>query len=444
MTRYMMRILALLLAVALVSSASFAGTLPKSTPEEVGLSAERLQRITDAMKADVANGDISGAVALVARKGKIAYIEAQGMADKEKSVPMKADDIFRIYSMSKPITSVAAMILFEEGKFFLDDPVSKYIPELGGLKVIVESEVKDGAVFNLPKDDPAATPQKATSLADVTTQDAHRDMTIHDLFRHTSGLTYGFFGNSEVDQLYQQVGLLTTDKDLAEMTQKLGKLPLKHHPGEVWEYSVSVDVLGRLVEVLSGMPFDQFLEERIFTPLGMVDTGFAVPEADMGRFAQMYTPDAATKIKPAPAFFSRNFVGHPTFFSGGGGMVSTAQDYFRFCQMMLNGGELDGVRILGRKTVELMASDHTFEIPMSTGRDTGYAFGLGFAVAQDPGRIGVPVSDGEYNWGGAAGTKFWIDPKEEFIGIYMVQILPHTGLHFGDTFKNLAYQTIAD
>jgi CubicO group peptidase (beta-lactamase class C family) len=436
------RLMVLALAAA-IASPVFAGT-PQGTPEEVGLSKDRLQRITDAMKADVAAGNIPGAVALVARDGKIAYLQAEGMADKEKGVPMKTDDIFRIYSMSKPITSVAAMILFEEGKFFLDDPVSKYIPELGGLKVIVEQESKDGAVFNLPKDDPAAKPQKSTSLEDITTEPAHRDMTIHDLFRHTSGLTYGFFGNSEVDQLYQQMGITTTDKDLAEMCQKLGKLPLKHQPGEVWEYSISVDVLGRLVEVLSGKPLDQFVKERITGPLGMVDTGFAVPDDQLPRFAQMYTPDEKTKIKPAPAFYSRNFVGHPTFFSGGGGMVSTAQDYFKFCQMMLNGGELDGVRILSRKTVEFMASDHTHEVRMSGDRDTGYAFGLGFAVAQDPGRIGVPVSKGEYNWGGAAGTKFWIDPTEKFIGIYMVQILPHTGLHYGELFKNLAYQSIAN
>jgi CubicO group peptidase (beta-lactamase class C family) len=437
---------ALLLIAALCSPSVLAGTLPKSSPADVGLSAERLDRITQAMRRDAGNGSIPGAVSLVARNGKIAYIEAAGMADTEKKVPMRTDAIFRIYSMSKPITSVAAMMLFEEGQFFLDDPVSKYIPELGGLKVVVEQQEKPTAgVFNLPEEDPAKKPATPTNLEDLTTEPAHRDMTIHDLFRHTSGLTYGFFGNSEVDQIYQQMGVSTTDKDLAEMVAKLSKIPLKHQPGEVWEYSLSVDVLGRLIEVISGRPFDSFLKERIFDPLGMVDTGFSVPEEKMDRFAQMYTPDAKTgKIVPAPAFYSRNFVGHPTFFSGGGGLVSTASDYFRFCQMMLNGGELDGVRVLSRTTVELMASDHTYEVPMSTGRNTGYAFGLGFAVAQEPGRIGVPVSAGEYNWGGAAGTKFWIDPKEKFIGIYMVQILPHTGLHYGDTFKVLSYQTIAD
>lgn len=437
------KLLALLLAAALTAPAVFAGSLPKSSPVEAGLSAERLQRITDAMKQDTENGEIPGAVALVARNGKIAYLEAVGQADKEKGVAMRPDTIFRIYSMSKPITSVAVMMLYEEGKFFLNDPVSKYIPEFAGLKVVVsKADAESGRVFNLPQNDPANEQPKATVLADLTTEPANREMTVQDLLRHTAGLTYGLFGNTEVDQAYQQMGILMTDKDLADMCQKLSKIPLLYHPGEKWHYSVSVDVLGRLVEVLSGQSFDVFLKERIFDPLGMVDTGFAVPADKMNRFAQMYTPDPAAKIKPAPAFYSRNFVGNPTFFSGGGGLVSTASDYFRFSQMMLNGGELDGVRILSRPTVELMTSDHTLDVAMGMG--SGYAFGLGFAVAQEPGAIGVPVSPGEYNWGGAAGTKFWIDPEENLIGIYMVQILPHTGLRYGDTFKNLTYQTIAD
>ncbi len=431
-----------LLVALLAAPALFAGTLPKSSPADAGLSAERLQRITEAMKRDTANGDIPGAVALVARNGKIAYIEAVGQADKEKSVAMRPDTIFRIYSMSKPITSVALMSLYEEGKFFLDDPVSMYIPELKDLKVIVSKEDKGGSgVFNLPETDPAKQAAKPTTAADVTTEPAVREMTIQDLLRHTSGLTYGFFGNTEVDQIYQQAGILTTDKDLADMCQKLSKIPLLYQPGTQWHYSISVDVQGRLVEVLSGQPFDKFLEERIFKPLGMVDTSFAVPADKMDRFAQMYTPDAAAKIKPAPAFYSRNFVGSPTFFSGGGGLVSTATDYFRFCQMMLNGGELDGVRIISRPTVELMTTDHLLDIP---GMGAGYGFGLGFAVAKEPGAIGVPVSRGEFNWGGAAGTKFWIDPQEKLIGVYMVQILPHTGLRYGETFKNLAYQAVAD
>jgi len=448
MTQHMLRRTVLVAFVCALSAAPavFAGTLPETAPEKVGLSAERLNRITEAMKADYDAERISGAVALVARDGKIAYLQSVGMADREKQTPMKNDTIFRIYSMSKPITSVAVMMLYEEGKFFLDDPVSKYLPELGGLSVAVQGETaKDGPVFNLPEEDPAKQPRKATTLADITTEPARREMTIHDLLRHTAGLTYGFFGNSEVDMLYQQMGVLTTEKTIADTVEKLGKIPLKHHPGEVWEYSVAVDVLGRLVEVLSGQPFDEFLKDRIFGPLGMVDTGFWVPDEKLGRFAQMYSPVPGKdgQIAPAPAFYSRNFVNNPTHFSGGGGMVSTAADYFRFCQAMLNGGELDGQRILSHTTVNLMTANHTLDIESSL-RQGGYEFGLGFAVAEEPGRIGVPVSRGEFNWGGAAGTKFWIDPEERLIGVYMVQILPHTGLHFGDQFKILAYQSVVD
>lgn len=437
---------AAVLFAALVAPSLHAGTLPEADLVKVGLSAERLGRITEAMQADYEAGRIAGAVALVARHGQVAYLESVGLSDREKKSPMKDDTIFRIYSMSKPITSVAVMMLYEEGKFFLNDPVSKYIPELGGLRVAVQPEGgKDGPVFNLPEEDPAQTPRKPTTLADITTETARRDMTVEDLLRHTAGLTYGFFGNSEVDLLYQQMGILTTEKTIEETVKKLGTIPLKHHPGETWEYSVSIDVLGRLVEVLSGQPFDVFLQERIFGPLGMVDTAFWVPDAKLDRFAQMYSPvpnkDGA--IQPAPGFYSRNFVNNPTHFSGGGGLVSTAADYFRFCQAMLNGGELDGARILSRTTVELMTDNHTLDVESAL-RDGGYEFGLGFAVAMEPGRIGVPVSRGEYNWGGAAGTKFWIDPEEDFIGIYMVQILPHTGLQYGDRFKILAYQSIAD
>jgi CubicO group peptidase (beta-lactamase class C family) len=435
-----------IVGLALLAPVVFAGTLPETDPAKVGLSAERLNRITQAMKDDYASGEISGAVALVARHGKIAYFQSVGMGDREENVPMKNDTIFRIYSMSKPITSVAVMMLYEEGKFFLNDPVSKYLPEFSNMRVAVQpEETRDGPVFNLPEDDPAEKPRTPTTLADITTEPARREMTIEDLLRHTSGLTYGFFGNSEVDMLYQQMGILTTEKTIGETVEKLGKIPLKHHPGEVWEYSVSVDVLGRLVEVLSGQPFDEFLEERIFEPLGMVDTGFWVPAAKLDRFAQMYSPvpNKPGEITPAPAFYSRNFVNDPTHFSGGGGLVATAADYFRFCQAMLNGGELDGARLLSRTTVELMTDNHTLDIESSL-RAGGYEFGLGFAVATEPGRVGVPVSRGEFNWGGAAGTKFWVDPDEEFIGVYMVQILPHTGLHFGDQFKILAYQSIVD
>ena len=432
------------IAIALQSMAWGDG-LPSARPEEVGLSEARLARITAAMNEDVEKGELRGALAMVARNGKVAYFETAGMADTENGIPMREDTIFRIYSMSKPITSVAVMTLFEEGRFFLNDPVSKYMPELGGMSVIVEGVVEsNGPVFNLPDEDPGEQPDSPTTLPDFKTVPAEREMTVQDLLRHTAGFTYGFFGNSEVDQAYTRMGILTTEKTIAETVEKLSKIPLKHQPGKTWEYSVSVDVLGRFIEVIADQRFDEFLQERIFGPLGMVDTGFYVPDEKLDRFAQLYTPaPEGDGVEPAPQFFSRNFINNPTHFSGGGGMVSTASDYLRFCQMMLNGGTLDGARILSRKTVELMTADHTRDIDIAMRRG-GYGFGLGFAIAEDIGRAGVLGSPGEYNWGGAAGTKFWIDPQEQLIGIYMVQILPHTGLTFGNEFKILAYQSIVD
>jgi len=402
-----------------LAHALLAGGLPTATPPSVGLSPERLARITKAMEDDVAAGRIPGALAMVIRKGKVAYMEARGMADREAAKPMRPDTIFRIYSMSKPITSVAVMMLYEEGKLRITDPVSKYIPELGDMQVLVTSD--DGTrKFEKPR----------------------RAMTVQDLMRHTSGLTYGFFARSPVDQMYLDAGILGTDKDLAEFVTKLGKIPLKHHPGSRFEYSVSTDVLGRLVEVVSGMPLDQFFQKRIFEPLQMTDTAFHVPEAKKSRFAQLYAPEGKG-IKPSDPGQSRRFLSNGTFFSGGGGLVSTAGDYGRFCQMLANGGQLEGARLLGRKTVEYMSMDHL----AATGLDGiagGRGFGLGFAVVKDLAASGVAGSSGEYSWGGMAGTRFWIDPKEQLIGIYMVQISPHTGLPYGDTFKVLAYQAVTD
>lgn len=432
------------LAVGALVAQAGEPVLPKAKPGAVGLGAERLERIGSAMEADVTAGRVPGAVALVARRGKVAYFEARGAADRETGAPMRPDTIFRIYSMSKPITSVALMILYEEGKFMLQDPVSKYLPELGKLSVLIDDPLKDeGPVFNIPDLDEDSAPAPTVDTSNLKTEPARRDMTVQDLMRHTSGLTYGFFGNSTVDRLYMEAGILTRDADLADMVSKLGKIPLKHQPGTTWEYSVSVDVQGRLVEVLSGTPFDQYLDERIFKPLGMVDTGFYMPPEKMHRFAQMYSPDRNGGIVPADPNLSRNFVEKPGLFSGGGGLVSTAADYYRFCQMLLNGGELNGARILSRKTIELMTANHLVD-GIIGGPSGGYGFGLGFAVAEDLGAIGSATSVGEYNWGGAAGTRFWIDPAEEFIGIYMVQILPHTGLNYGSQFKILAYQSITD
>lgn len=435
------------LAVAFLASTPMAyasAILPEARPSKVGLSQERLERISGIIQKDVDSGELAGAAAMIIRNGQIGYYEHFGFADREKQVPMSEETIFRIYSMSKPITSVALMMLFEEGKFFLDDPVSKYIPELGGMRVVVDSTDETGPSFNIPDEDPTGTavPKKADASG-IDTVPANRDMTIRDLLRHTAGLSYGFFGNTDVDKLYQKLGILMLDKDLKEMVGKVGTTPLLFQPGDRWHYSISVDVQGRLVEVLSGQSFDVFLQNRIFDPLDMIDTGFYAPKDKLSRLSQLYSPAKNGKgLEPAISFISRNFVNKPTLFSGGGGMVSTTADYARFCQMLLNGGELDGERILSRKTIELMTKDHSQDAEIGM-RASGSTFGLGFAIVQDQGLSGSQVSEGSYSWGGAAGTTFWIDPKEDLIGIYMMQTLPPQA-PFGEAFKNMVYQAIDD
>jgi CubicO group peptidase (beta-lactamase class C family) len=420
-----------LITTLLIAAVSFtplvlAETIPTVSPEDVGLSTDRLARIGSVFGKHFDENRIPGTVSLIARQGKIGYFDTVGMQDLETKTPMAKDTIFRIYSMSKPITSVAVMMLFEEGHFLLTDPASKYLPQLGNLKVGVETKNPD------------------TNETQFTTVPAESDMTIRDLLRHTSGLTYGIFGQSQVDKMYVQAGMFGANKTLADQLDTLGTLPLKHQPGTTWEYSVSTDVLGRLVEVVSGMPFDEFLQTRIFKPLAMPDTGFYVPVEKRDRFASMYSVDQDQKIKGlAGGFISRSYLEKPTAPSGGGGLVSTATDYLRFCQMMLNGGQLDGTRLLSRKTVELMTRDHLGPIKMGMGA-TGTGFGLGFAVVKDPGETGILGSIGEHYWGGAAGTGFWIDPQEQMIGVFMVQILPHTGLNYRTQYKAMAYQAIAD
>jgi CubicO group peptidase (beta-lactamase class C family) len=433
-------------AVALVTAAlllpavpALANGIKTAKPEEVGLSSERLARIGERMQSYVDSGEIPGAIALIARHGKIAYFEHWGMADREQKVEMKPDTLFRIYSMSKPITSVGLMILHEEGLFQLNDPVAKYLPELAKLEVREE------------------TTDPATGQVTVRTHPARNPITVRDLMRHTAGFTYGFFGNTEVDRMYREQGVVLEDKDLAETVTKLGKLPLRFEPGTQWHYSVAVDVQGRLIEVLSGKPLDQFLRERIFAPLGMNDTSFTVPDKEWGRLAILYSPEGTgtgsdlfltqsggkKPLVPAdPDRSDRGYREGATYFSGGGGLVSSTIDYLHFAQMLLNGGELDGKRILSRKSVELMTTDHLGDIPGLW--SPGYGFGLGFAVLDDVGATGALGSVGEFNWGGAAGTRFWVDPKEGLIGIYMIQILPHTDLPYGTEFRSFTYQAISD
>lgn len=427
--------LALIVSPLIAPVASRAGNDPVVVaPESVGLSSGRLDRIRPVMNRHVAEKRIPGAAGLIARQGKIAYQEAFGMADVEAGRPMRMDTIHRIYSMTKPITSVALMMLFEEGRFQLNEPVAKYLPEFAKMQVAIEE--KD--------------PQTGKPV--MKTVPARRPITVRDLLRHTAGLTYGVFGDTLVDREYRKARILS-QLNLADFVRDLAAIPLQYEPGTRWHYSVSVDVQGRLIEVLSGMPFDRFLQERIFTPLEMNDTAFVVPAAKKDRFARLYTITKEGKLAASPTCSSRqecfdsfpnavpDFLSSMGMLSGGGGLTSTAYDYLNFCQMLLDQGVYKGKRLLSRKTVQLMSSDHLGSIP---GMGPGTGFGLGFAVSKAPGEAGVMGSPGEFNWGGAAGTKFWIDPQEQLIGIFMIQILPHNGLEYGSEFRVLTYQAISD
>jgi CubicO group peptidase (beta-lactamase class C family) len=387
-------------------------------PEEVGLSSERLARLSTVTHAHVETGQLPGAVLLVARYGRIAYFESFGYRDRAASAPMTKAAIFRIASMTKPITSVAVMTLQEEGKLQIYEPVSRYLPELAKPKVGVE------------KTDPQ-TGQKAFDTAE-----AQREITIQDLLRHTSGLTYGTRGDGPVKQLYREAKIGDRDITNAELVTKLGQLPLLYQPGTRWEYGVSTDVLGRLVEVVSGKSLGEFFEERIFRPLGMQDTAFQVPADKLDRSAQPWQRPGAP-----PTASPRDVAIAYAFQSGGGGLVSTASDYLRFCSMLLNGGEWQGVRLLGRKTVEYMTADHLGTIPYES---PGMGFGLGFQVRREVGVARLPGSVGEYGWAGAAGTVFWIDPSEQLIAIYMVQVSAQDRTYFRNQFKSLVSQAIVD
>jgi CubicO group peptidase (beta-lactamase class C family) len=402
----------------------WADGLPTVKPEEVGFSSERLARATQVMKAEVARGQYPGAVAVVARKGKIAYFEAVGQRDPVAGAPMTKDAIFRLYSMTKPFTSVAAMMLVEEGRLVLSDPVSKYLPQLANLQVSV------------PRFDPD------TGKAVYALVPAERQMTIQDLLRHTSGLVYGGFTNhAQVKELYAKVGVDWRDVTPAEQIERLAKVPLAHQPGTAWEYSLSTDVLGRVVEVVSGTTLSRFLGERVFTPLKMSDTAFVVSKEKAARLAQPYETDKAT----GKAIELLDVTVTPKNDAGGAGSAGTAADYARFCQMLLNGGQLEGVRLLSRATVSHMASDHLGNMKIAGNLDRGYGFGLGFSVRKETGLNPVVGSAGEYRWGGAAGTAFWIDPKEQMVVVFMTQNQPGAPRRYDrELFQQLVYQAIAD
>ena len=408
----------------LAGTPALPGELEVVPPEQIGLSTKRLARIDRVMRGHVDADRMVGGIGLIARRGKIGYFQTWGQMDKENSKPMRKDAIFRMYSMTKAVTGVATMILLEEGHFFLDDPVSKFLPELGGLEVAVdETDAQTGKrVFY-------TTPSR-------------RDITIQDLLRHTSGLSYR--GPRDADgELFFRKADVSGSKTIEEMIKRIAKAPLLHQPGTTYRYGYSTDVLARLVEVVSGTPVNQFFEERIFEPLKMATTGYHVPEGDWDRFTTLYAPNKDKTLRRSTSPAQDKHKKPTTLFQGGDGLVSTTMDYARFCQMLANNGELDGARILSRKSVELMSADHLSHMPQ-VGNMPGWGYGLTFAVNRGPGKTGRLGSKGEYRWGGAAGTRFWIDPAEEMIGVFMVQILPHSGLTYGDEFKRLAYQAIAD
>ena len=409
------------LLIVTYSSQILAKDLATARPEKAGMSSARLERVDTAMQGFVDDGKLAGIVTMVSRRGKVVHFEKFGKLDLEADKDMELDSLFRIYSMTKPIVTVAAMILYEEGRFQLNDPISRYMPEFKDTKVLVDGrEVEPDS-----------------------------EITVKHLMSHTAGLTYGFFGDTTVDRQYRDAKILG-NKDLEEMTGLLAKIPLQYQPGTRWHYSVAVDVLGRFVEVVAGMPLDEFLQQRLFDPLEMDDTFFEVPKSKIDRFGTNHRYDREAgelSVMDSPA--TSQYTKEVTFFSGGGDLISTATDYMRFCQMMLNGGELHGARIISPKTIELMTTNHLTadmrggfgEQPTAT---SSFGFGLGFGVNTNLAASSIVGSVGSYNWGGAAGTIFWIDPKEDLAVVVMIQIMGGNVVPLRSTMQVLTYGAFTD
>ena len=420
------RLLPAVLAAALLASPALADPLPVSEPQKIGLSGEALTRLTTTLKGEVDKGRMPGVVIGVARKGQLAYFEAIGYVDAGAKKPMPRDAIFSIASMTKPMVSIAIMMLHDEGKLFLSDPVGKHLPQLAN-RVVGVVKASGGA-------------------AALETVPAKRQPAIQDLLRHTSGFTYGGRGETPVHKLWpvSSSGSAVTYSG-PEFIEALSKAPLLYEPGTVWDYSLSVDVLGLIVEAVSGKPLAAFLEERIWKPLGMVDTGFTIPAAKRDRYALAFANDPLTN-KPQSVLHAN---GKPLKFDCGGGCaVSTMMDYMRFAQMLANGGSLDGHRIISRKTLEMMTSDQLGSDvrarTISPVLPEGYTFGLGFAVRQQSGIAPFAGSTGDYSWGGAFGTNFWVDPKEQMVVVYMAATPGDIRVHYRSLIRNLVLQSIAD
>lgn len=396
-------------------------SLPSASPEAVGMSSARLKVMEERMHQYVDDGQLAGVQTAIIRKGKVVQFDTYGYEDLESKDPLKENSLFRIYSMTKPIVSIGLMMLYEEGKFQLNDPLHKYAPEFKEMQVYV---------------------------GDGKMEVAKQPIRIVDVLRHTTGFGYGWgFPANKVDSLYK-VGAKRAGTTNREFLKAMSTLPLYHQPGEGWRYSVSTDVAGALVELISGQPLDQFLEERILNPLGMKDTHFEVPDAKDDRFITNYTHKKDGSLQAIDHPSMSKYCKEVTMFSGGGGLVSTTNDYLRFCQMLLNKGTLNGVRLISPKTLELMTGDHTKNTPHAGGPIVlpakGTAFGLGFSVTTDLAATEMLGSEGAYGWGGAAGTYFRIDPKEDMAILMMIQVMPYNHLQARERFHNLVYQAIME
>jgi len=402
-------------------------------PESVGLSAQRLNHLDRFLERQyIQTGKIKGAAILVARRGQIAHFSALGLADAERAKPTKEDTIFRIYSMTKPLTSIAFMMLVEEGLVALDDPVARFIPDW-----------KDLGVFD-----------GGTLETGFRTKPLSRPMLMVDLLRHTAGLTYGFQNRTNVDAAYRGMGIgeVGSTIDLDSMIAGLARIPLEFSPGEGWNYSVATDVLGYLVGKISGKPFEVFIKERLTEPLKMTDTDFFVPAAKADRLAACYgLGPRGVSLQDDPR--KSAYLAPPSLVSGGGGLVSTASDYLRFCQMLLNGGELDGVRFVSPKTIELMSQNHLpggqdlSTMSRSLFSEAAYAglgFGLGFSTTIDPAATLIPASKGDLSWGGAASTFFWVDPREDLAVVFMTQLLPSSAYPIRRELRTLVYSAFTE